>query len=85
MYLFSPLCITLKRRCGNQVRNQLGTPVEEKSFLRWDQVFKLCPIILNYAHHISPRGAKSFVGRASLPPCVSPGYGLVGTPFPHPT
>jgi len=36
--------------------------------------FKLCPILLNYAQHIFPGGAKNIVGVAS-PPLRYPGYG----------
>jgi len=54
-----------------QIRNQLGTPGAATSFLRGAQIFKLCPIVSNYALHIFPWGAKNFPG-VPLPPS----YGL---------
>jgi len=48
-----------------QARNHFGTPGMAKSFLRGAQVFKLCPISVNYAQHIFQGGRSS------------PGYGPV--------
>jgi len=45
-----------------QARNQLGTIGVAKSFLRRAQIFKLCPMVLTYAQHVSPGGEKNFAG-----------------------
>jgi len=51
-----------------QARNQLGTPGVTKGFLRGSQIFKLCPIVFNYAQHIFPGGSNVFAGGST--PCA---------------
>jgi len=43
-----------------QARNQLGTPGGAKRFLRWAQIFELCPIVLYHEQNIFPGGRKLF-------------------------
>jgi len=41
-----------------QARNQLGTPGGAKRFQKGAQIFKLCPVVLNYVQHIFQGGEK---------------------------
>ena len=47
-----------ERIAPKQARNQLGTLAGAKSFQREVQIFKLCPIVLNYVQHIFQRREK---------------------------
>jgi len=51
---------------NNQARKQPWTPRVAKSFLRGPKFFQLCPIVFNYARHISQGGEKFC--RGFLPP-----------------
>ena len=67
--------IVQKRQAVQQARNQLGSPGEEKSFLRGAQIFwtiGLSHIFKLYPTHFS-RGAKILL-RGLRPPCATPSY-----------
>jgi len=58
-FLFWDLtCFVVENVLSHQARNQLGTLGWQKCFLRGAQVFKLCPIVLNYVQQIFPVRAK---------------------------
>ena len=61
-----------------QARNQLGT-TEGKSILGGSQMFKLCPIVLNYVQHIFSMGDESIL-RGRRPSCAPTSYRPVPTP-----
>jgi len=54
-----------------QTRNQLESLRKAKCLLRGAQIFKLCPIVLNYVQHTFPGRAKIFLGdKAPLRPYI---------------
>jgi len=67
-----------------QLRNRLGNPGEAKNFLRGAPIFKLFPIVLNYAQHIFPGGVRKNL-RRFLPLCTPGVTGLLvaTSPVPH--
>ena len=61
----------------SQARKQLGTLGGAKNFLRGAQIFKLCPIVLNYLQHIFPEERIFF--RGLFPPSYGPDHSALHT------
>jgi len=66
-----------ERIAPEQTRNQIGTLGGTKSFLRGAQIFKLCPLVLNYVQRIF-QGAKKVSVHKPLQKVITNFYEVAG-------